>query len=73
MCFLATYNQSMKKADDELSENSETGGKDSNADEDSRDQSQSNQDDLPPAGNRGEPDDNLRRRSDWFQKRTGGR
>jgi hypothetical protein len=63
----------MKKADDELNKNPESDASDSDDNEESRDRNAVDENDLPPAGNRGERADNLRRRSDWFQKRTGGR
>ena len=34
---------------------------------------ESGADDLSPGPKRGERPDNLQRRSDWFQKRTGGK
>lgn len=68
----ATYNQCMKR-DDELNEDSESDARDSDADEDSRNDDDDDKNGLPSAGNRGERPDNLRQRSDWFQKRTGRR
>ena len=43
------------------------------ADEDEDDDEGSEEIELEPVkSKKGEPDDNLRRRAEWFQKRTGG-
>jgi hypothetical protein len=62
----------MKNDDKELNENSENDAR-SSADDAPRDQKKDGENDLPPAEKLGERPDNLRRRSEWFQKRTGGR
>ena len=56
-----------------------TGDADQDNDEASREQNKSNEPDSTEdaykrdESNRGERPDNLRRRSEWFEKRTGGR
>lgn len=63
----AAYNQSMPRKD----KDQERDDRAAESDEEQEDQNDS--DDGPPAGTkRREGPDNLRRRSEWFQKRTGG-
>jgi hypothetical protein len=67
----AAYNRFMRSDKDEQTETGEEEA-DSAGDEDTN-QADANQDETPAGTRRGERSDNLRRRSEWFQKRTGGR
>lgn len=60
----------MRKTDDDVKETT-TDRTDADADTNSRDENDT--DELRPAEKIGERPDNLRRRSDWFQKRSGKR
>jgi hypothetical protein len=62
----------MQKDDEEPNENSDSGV--ANDHGESRDQNESHEDEYKrDESNRGEREGHLRQRSDWFQKRTGGR
>ncbi len=61
----------MTKANDDLKDPDDDGSDDT--DHKSGDRNDDDDDQLTPAEKIGERPDNLRRRSDWFQKRTGKR
>lgn len=62
----------MKKRNDETDKAEDTGAEE--AGDDKQAHEGSGDDELTPSDQKiGERPDNLKRRSDWFQKRTGGR
>jgi hypothetical protein len=67
------YNPAMAKEDASKKTKAKSKDADSKAGKDEDDDSGSEEIELEPVkSKKGEPDDNLRRRAEWFQKRTGG-